>query len=342
MPDWGIRGTMRGPITAVSDRFELIDVPRTKGAPTFAQDVAAGLSASPKRLSSKYLYDDVGSALFDAIMVLPEYYLSRAETEILREWGWQMVRVLDAPIDFLELGSGNAVKTRLLIGEALRVQGRLRYSPIDISTEALRASSMALVDAYPGLTVRAYAGDYFDVLASRALRFDRRVLAMFMGSNIGNYEPDQAVAILSLLRDALRPGDGVLIGMDLKKDPSTIELAYDDPAGVTAAFNRNLLARMNRELGANFEVKNFDYRVQYDEARGAMDAYLVARNAATVRLGKIKLDVAFAAGEPMHTESAYKFGPSDVSTLAASTGFKAASSWTDRAGKFSVNLLVRG
>lgn len=333
---------MRGPITAVSDRFELIEVPRTQGGRTFAQDVAAGLTASPKRLSSKYLYDEVGSALFDAITVLPEYYLTRAETEILREWGWQMVRVLDAPIDFLELGSGSAVKTRLLIGEALRVQGRLRYSPIDISTEALRASSLALVDAYPGLTVRAYAGDYFDVLASRALRFNRRVLAMFMGSNIGNYEPEGAEAILSLLRDALRPGDGLLIGMDLKKDPSVIELAYDDPAGVTAAFNRNLLARMNRELGADFDVKNFDYRVHYDEERGAMYAYLVARDAARVRVKSIKLDVDFAAGESIHTESSYKFGQSDVAKLAAATGFKAASTWYDRDRKFSVNLLVRG
>lgn len=333
---------MRGSTTAVSDRFELVEVPRSQGAPSFAQDVAAGLTAQPKRLSSKYLYDEVGSALFDAITVLPEYYPTRAETEILRQWGWQMVRVLDSPIDFLELGSGSAVKTRLLIEEALRVQGRLRYSPIDISTEALRASSLALVDAYPGLSVRAYAGDYFDVLASRALRFDRRVLAMFMGSNIGNYEPEQAASILSLLRDALRPGDGLLIGIDLKKDSSIIELAYDDPAGVTAAFNRNLLSRMNRELGANFDPKNFDYRVRYDEARGAVDAFLEARNAVRVRVGPKNLDVEFAAGERLHTESAYKYAQSDIEKLATATGFKATSKWTDRAGKFSVNLLVRG
>ncbi len=333
---------MRGSATAVSDRFELVEVPRSKGAPSFAQDVAAGLTAQPKRLSSKYLYDDVGSALFDAITVLPEYYLTRAETEILREWGWQIVRVLDSPIDFLELGSGSAVKTRLLIEEALRVQGRLRYSPIDISTEALRVSSMALVDAYPGLSVRAYAGDYFDVLASRALRFDRRVLAMFMGSNIGNYEPEQAARILSMLRDALRPGDGLLIGIDLKKEKSIVELAYDDPAGVTAAFNRNMLSRLNRELGANFDVKNFEYHVQYDEERGAVDAFLEARNAARVHVSAMGLDATFVPGERIHTESAYKYAHSDIAELATSTGFTAAASWTDRAGRFSVNLLVRG
>ena len=232
--------------TAVSDRFELIEVPRRRGAATFGDDVTAGLSASPKRLSSKYLYDRVGSALFDAITHLPEYYLTSAETEILRESGWEIVRVLDEPIDFLELGSGSAVKTRLLIGEALRVQGSLRYSPIDISTSALRTSSLALVEAYPGLCVRAYAGDYFDVLASGMLQLQRRTLAMFMGSNIGNYEPADAARVLGLLASALRPGDGLLLGTDLKKDPATLELAYDDPVGVTAAFNKNVLSGSTR------------------------------------------------------------------------------------------------
>ena len=141
---------MQSPDTAVADRFQLVEVPRGKGVASFADDVAAGLGGRRKRLPSKYLYDRVGSALFDAIMHLPQYYLSSAETEILRESGWQIVRVLDEPIDFLELGSGSAVKTRLLIAEALRVQGSMRYSPIDISIEALRAASLALVEAFPG------------------------------------------------------------------------------------------------------------------------------------------------------------------------------------------------
>ena len=187
------------------------------------------MSAAPKRLPSKFHYDDVGSALFDAITRLPEYYLTRAETEILSEWGWQIVRLLDAPLDFLELGSGSAVKTRLLIGEALRVQDELRYSPIDISTEAICSSSLALVESFPGLHVRAYAGDYFDVLESQAVLSDRKMLAMLMGSNIGNYEPDEARLLFSLLGSALRPGDGLLIGTDLRKDRATLEMAYDDP-----------------------------------------------------------------------------------------------------------------
>jgi L-histidine Nalpha-methyltransferase len=333
---------MRSSATAVSDRFELIEVPRSQGAPSFAADVAAGLGSSPKRLPAKYHYDDVGSALFEAITRLPEYYLTRAETEILREWGWQIVRVLDEPIDFLELGSGSAVKTRLLIGEALRVQGRLRYSPIDISKEALCASSAALVDSYPGLSIRAYAGDYFDVLASRALRFDRRVLAMLMGSNIGNYEPDDALRLLNLLGDALRPGDGLLLGADLRKDRATLELAYDDPSGVTAAFNRNVLARINRDLRANFRPRAFDYSVEYDEKRGVVDSYLIAREAMTVDVPAADLRAEFTAGERVHVESSYKYAKDGIERLAAAAGFRLAQTWYDRARRFGVNLLVRG
>lgn len=327
--------------TAVPDRFELIEVPRRSGAASFADDVADGLRARPKRLSSKYLYDRVGSALFEAITHLPEYYLTNAETEILRESGWEIVRVLDEPIDFLELGSGSATKTRLLIGEALRVQGRLRYSPIDISTEALRASSLALVESYPGLSVRAYAGDYFDVLASGALALRRRTLAMFMGSNIGNYEPAEAARILGLLAGALRPGDGLLLGTDLKKDAATLELAYDDPVGVTAAFNKNLLERINGQLGGNFNLRDFAHIVRYDSQRGSVDSFLEAREAADVTLGTLGLTVRFERGERIHTESSYKFDEGDVAKLGRAAGFELRTTWHDRARRFSVHLLVR-
>jgi len=332
---------MQSPDTAVADRFQLIEVPRGNGVASFADDVRAGLGAPSKRLPSKYLYDRVGSALFDAIMHLPEYYLSNAETEILRESGWEIVRVLDEPMDFIELGSGSAVKTRLLIAEALRVQGQLRYSPIDISIEALRASSLALVEAFPGLSVRAYAGDYFDVLASRALDFDRRMLAMYMGSNIGNYEPAQARRLLKLLAAALRPGDGLLLGTDLKKDRAILEAAYDDPVGVTAAFNKNLLERINQELGAGFDVRNFTHVAFYDEARGSVDSFLEARRACEVDLGSLGMRVAFAEGERIHTESSYKFSDRDVAELGAASGFRLTSTWHDRAHRFSVHLLVR-
>ncbi len=327
--------------SAVFDRFELIEVPRLRGVPSFAQDVARGLAAKPKRLPSKYFYDGVGSALFDAITRLPEYYLTRAETEILSDWGWQIVRVLDAPLDFLELGSGSAIKTRLLIGEALRVQPELRYSPIDISTEAIHASSMALVESFPALSVRAYAGDYFDVLESHAVRMERKMLAMFMGSNIGNYEPDEAKTLLGLLGAALRPGDGLLIGLDLKKDRATLELAYNDPTGVTAAFDRNLLARINRELDADFDLADFSHVVRYDEIRGSVDSFLEARAATVVNVRSIDLRAKFEAGERIHTESSYKFTDDEVIALGRSARFRPESVWHDRNKRFSVHLLVR-
>jgi dimethylhistidine N-methyltransferase len=327
--------------TAVSDRFELITVPQSRGVPTFGEDVARGLSAASKQLSSKYFYDEVGSALFDTITKLPEYYLTAAEAQILRDWGWQIVRLLDAPVDFLELGSGSAIKTRLLIGEALRVQTQLCYSPIDISTEALRQSSLALVEAYPGLHVRAYAGDYFDVLESHAVRLERKTLAMLMGSNVGNYQPDEARELLRLLGAALRPGDGLLLGADLKKDRATLELAYDDPAGVTAAFNRNVLSRINRELGADFDVRNFKHVARYDQARGSVDSFLEARDGAVVTLRSLNLQIQIQPGERIHTESSYKFTDDEIAALASAGGFAPAAAWHDRANRFAVHLLVR-
>ncbi|HTX58226.1 MAG TPA: L-histidine N(alpha)-methyltransferase [Verrucomicrobiae bacterium] len=329
------------PATHVSDRFDLVEVPRSHAAPSFAEEVAAGLRASPKRLSPKFLYDRVGSALFDAITYLPEYYLTRAETEILRDWGWEIVRVLDAPLDFLELGSGSASKTRMLIEEALRVQPTLHYSPIDISTEALRVSARALVESYHGLSVRAYAGDYFDVLASGSLELERKTLAMFMGSNVGNYQPAEALELLSLLAGALRPGDGLLLGVDLKKDRTTLELAYDDPAGVTAAFDRNVLARINRELGGDFDVRSFEHVVRYDEERGCIDSFLESGKACSVALAEIGVYLEFARGERIHVESSYKFSDHDVAVLGSKAGFALARTWHDHAHRFSVHLLVR-
>jgi dimethylhistidine N-methyltransferase len=332
---------MRETLTSVSDRFEIVELPSAAAEHSFADDVRDGLSASKKRLPSKYFYDDIGSALFEAITLLPEYYLTRAETEILREWGWEMVRVLDEPVEFLELGSGSAIKTRLLINEALRVQKTLHFSPIDISREALVSSSTALVGAFPGLRVRAYAGDYFTVLASDVLRFEKRVLALFLGSNIGNYTPSQARSLVSLLGTALRPGDGLLLGTDRKKDAAVLERAYDDATGVTAAFDKNVLGRVNRELNGNFNLSHFDHIARYDKKRGCVDSFLQSRFAQTARVGTLGLDVALAAGERIHTESSYKFSDDDISALATACGFAVRKDWHDRDGRFSVHLLVR-
>ncbi len=327
--------------TAPMDRLQIVTVPQPERLPGFAEDVAAGLSASPKRLNSKYFYDAAGSALFDAITQLPEYYLTRAETGILREWGWEIVRALGNPVEFVELGSGSAAKTRILIEEALRVQRALRYCPIDISADALRASAGSLVESYPELRVRAYAADYFSILEGPHLRrIDQKVLFQFMGSNIGNYEPHEAAALLGRIAALLKPGDGLLLGADLKKDERDLRLAYDDAAGITAAFNKNLLVRINRELRADFDVRSFDHVVEYDERSGGLHSYLQARSAQDVTIAQTGTRVHFEKGERIHTESAYKYSLEGIGEMARASGMSVARTWQDSAQRFSVNLLV--
>lgn len=327
--------------TAPMDRLQIVSVPQPQRLPTFAEDAAAGLSAVPKRLNSKYFYDAVGSALFDAITQLPEYYLTRAETDILREWGWEIVRALGNPVEFVELGSGSAAKTRILIQEALRVQRALRYSPIDISADALLASAGALVESYPELRVLGYAGDYFSILDTQHLRRPDKVLFMFMGSNIGNYPPYDAIALLARICALLKPGDGLLLGADLKKDRSDLIRAYDDDTGVTAAFNKNLLARLNRELRADFDLKQFEHVVEYDESNGGVHSYLRSKREQTATLGESGTVVHLDSGERIHTESAYKYTVEGIGEIARAAGLNVARTWLDDARRFSVNLLVR-
>lgn len=327
-------------ITGSDGRLEIRSGRKPQRVATFGDDVLAGLSAAPKRLPSKYFYDELGSALFDAITVLPEYYLTRAETEILREWGWEIVRALGNPIEFVELGSGSAVKTRILIEEALRVQRTLRYSPIDISGEALRGSAHALVSAYPALHVSAFEGDYFSILGAPELRRDGKTLVMFMGSNIGNYEPTTAAELLGAIARMLKPGDGLLLGVDLKKDPRVLQLAYDDPTGVTAAFNKNLLARINRELGGTFDLHRFEHVARYNEKQGCVESYLRSLVAQRVQIKALDLTVAFEESESIHTESSYKYSSDDLRALGDGAGLRVARTWTDSQERFSVNLYT--
>jgi len=330
----------RGGPVEVQERLWLYRVQESARAHTFAEDVRSGLTATPKRLSPKYLYDDLGSTLFEAICLLPEYYLTRAETEILTHHGGAMLDAFGGPVELLELGSGSAVKTRLLIERALERQERLVYHPIDISPSALVASATRLIGEFDGLTVKAHADDYFEVLASGALDTNERILALFLGSNIGNYEPTQAASLLRTLASALRPGDGLLLGADLKKDTLTLERAYDDALGLTAAFNKNLLARINRELDGEFDERTFKHVAHYDGGKGSVDSFLVSQRAQIVPIAGLDLTVPFAEGEAIFTESSYKFSPEDVARIAAHAGFAVRGGWYDRARRFCVWLLV--
>jgi dimethylhistidine N-methyltransferase len=324
----------------MTDRFALHRDPRPARVSTFADDVRAGLGARPFGLSPKYFYDDLGSALFEAITRLPEYYLTRVERDLLATYGREIAGTLPGPLELVELGSGSAVKTRLLIDAILERQPSLTYHPIDISADAVTESSLALVGAYESLRVLAYASDYFPLLREKRLVTHGRVLVLFLGSNIGNFEPDQARELLRLLAAARHPGDGLLIGYDLKKDPSILELAYDDPTGVTAAFNKNLLARMNRELGGDFDLHAFRFAARWNEACGAVQSFLVSELRQRVRIPAAGIDVEFAPGDEIHTESSYKFTCDEIVALAASCGYAENRTYTDAAGRYALSLLT--
>jgi len=323
-----------------SDRFVLHRDPHPARVATFAEDVRAGLGTRPLSLSPKYFYDDLGSALFEAITRLPEYYLTRVERDLLATYGREIAGSLDGPLELIELGSGSAIKTRLLIDAILERQPRLTYHPIDISADAVTESSLALTGAYERLRIVAYAGDYFPLLRDKALKTNGRVLALFLGSNIGNFEPGDARELLQLLAAARHPGDGLLLGYDLKKDPSILELAYDDPTGVTAAFNKNLLARMNRELGADFDLCAFRFRAQWNEERGAVESFLISERVQSARIPAAGLTVDLAAGDAIHTESSYKFTREEIVALAGSCGFAEKKTYTDAAGRYALSLLT--
>jgi L-histidine N-alpha-methyltransferase len=305
-----------------------------------AEDVRNGLTAQHKRFLPKYFYDELGSQLFEAICLLPEYYPTRAENEILERYADEIVASVGDQITLVEMGSGSASKTRLLIEALLRRQDSLLYMPVDISATALESGSRILLQSYPRLKIEAYAADYFAGLTELGKRSRARTLALFLGSNISNFDKDDALHFLRALRSVLHKGDALLLGADLKKDPAILEAAYNDALGVTAAFNLNVLARINRELGGNFDLRAFKHHAFYNEAMGRVEIYIKSLCSQKVKIGKLDLEVEFGAGELIHTENSYKYDLSDISQLATMTGFVCTRSWLDSEERFSSNLLL--
>ena len=305
-----------------------------------AEDVRRGLSTQPKRFLPKYFYDQLGSQLFEAICLLPEYYLTRAENEILERYADEIVSSLDGNTTLLEMGSGSASKTRLIIEALLRKQEQLRFIPVDISATALDSSSRILLQSYPQLEIEAYAADYFAGLAELKKTQRSRTLALFLGSNISNFDPEEALKFLRALRQVLREGDALLLGADLKKEKSVLEAAYNDALGVTAAFNLNVLARINRELGGDFDLRAFQHRAFYNETVGRVEIYIESTREQTVTISQLEMTVQFSEGEQIHTENSYKYDLSDIASLADETGFTRARTWLDEKQQFSSNLLL--
>jgi L-histidine N-alpha-methyltransferase len=308
---------------------------------SFAGDVRRGLLAQPKYLLPKYFYDELGSQLFEAICLLPEYYLTRAENEILTRSADEIVGHVDGHKTLLEMGSGSASKTRLIIEALLRRQTDLHFIPVDISASALETSSRVLLQSYPRLQIMAYASDYYDGLKALERNLDRgRTLALFLGSNIGNFDRTEASTFLRALRSVLSKGDALLLGADLKKRKEVLEAAYDDALGITAAFNLNLLARINRELDADFDVRAFKHNVLYNEGAGRVEVYIESFSDQRIAIRKLDMEINFLAGERIHTENSYKYDLDDLSALATETGFQRTRTWLDEREQFSSNLFM--
>ncbi len=307
--------------------------------------VREGLTSRPKRLPAWLFYDDAGSRLFDAITELPEYYLTRTERGILaatRGGDDCAGRGPAARLHIVELGAGSADKTRLLLKAATELQGAVLYEPVDVSASALEAARERIEREIAGVTVTPRVMDYTHGDGSRLhlgpVDCRERRLVVYIGSSIGNFEPHQAAKLLRRVRAGLKTGDGFLLGVDLAKEESALLAAYDDAAGVTAAFNRNVLVRLNRELDAEFDLETFAHCAVWNEAKSRIEMHLKSRDAQRVHVGALDLKVDFAAGESIHTENSYKFRPGQAEALLAEAGFRAEATWTDARGWFAVCL----
>jgi dimethylhistidine N-methyltransferase len=318
------------PRTALRDRRhqECLDV--------FAADVLAGLGAEPKRLSAKYFYDSAGSLLFEEITRLPEYYPTRTEIGILEDKAAEISALLPRGAALVEFGSGSTQKVRTLLRASPQIAA---YVPVDISADYLAEESRGLERDVPRLAVLPVAADFTRPFELPSSLRGRRV-GFFPGSTIGNFEPVEAAAFLRLAADVLGPGARMIVGVDLVKDRDVLHAAYNDAAGVTARFNLNLLVRINRELGADFDLAAFRHRAFFNEKLRRIEMHLESLTEQTVRVAGRSF--AFRAGETIHTENSYKYDPDTFRALAQAAGWRAIALWTDAREHFSVHALELG
>lgn len=307
----------------------------------FAHDVQQGLSAEPKRLSSKYFYDKNGDRIFQAIMDMPEYYLTRSEFEILdkqKEVFLQLFSQRKEPFNLIEFGAGDGLKTKLLLRHFSEQQAPFRYIPIDISGHVLQLLVNDLKEQLPAVAVEPLQDDYFLALNRLSKTNNNRNVVLFLGSNIGNFTEEEAIRFLKAMGESLNPGDLALVGFDLKKNPEVIRKAYNDPAGITRAFNLNLLSRINRELKADFDLDKFMHYPSYDPLSGEARSYLISRVDQKVHIGSLQQAFCFKVWEPIHVEISRKYDTATIEKYAAKAGFVVKEFFYDR-NRFYVNAL---
>jgi dimethylhistidine N-methyltransferase len=295
-------------------------------------EVLEGLSAAPKTLPPKFFYDERGSALFEQITELADYYPTRTEVAILEQHRASIAEAVGAESFLIEYGSGASVKIRILL-EALRPVG---YMPVDISRNHLLEASRALASEFDWLNIYPTCADYSHAFPLPDVANGHRRVAFFPGSSVGNFEPDDAVTFLKEIANVVGPGGALLIGVDTKKEPAVLQRAYDDPGGVTAQFNRNLLRHINDALGADFDPAAFDHLARYDAQLGRVEMHLVSSKPQQVNVAGTKVE--FAQGEALHTENSYKYAPEEFDVLAQRANFAVQQRWTDAKDWFAVTL----
>jgi len=323
----------------VPDRSTMITVDLKPAAGTFAEDIDRGLSDSPKHLPCMYFYDYRGSQLFEEICGLSEYYPTRTEAGILEEYSGEIVSLLPENPLLVELGCGSCTKTRHIIDELLSRHERVTYCPIDISKDMLEESAATLIESYDRLEIISVAARYGEGLKQIETRTSLPKLILWLGSSIGNFTPADAARFLKGITKALSPEDALLIGFDLEKDRSVLERAYDDPGGVTARFNLNLLERINRELGGDFRPGHFSHQAVYNKRMSRVEMYLVSACEQEVRIAALEKTYRFGKHERIHTENSHKFSLETIKTLAEGTGMRIAGQWCDARKYFNLSLL---
>lgn len=306
-------------------------------ASPIASEVYEGLLKKPKSLPPKLFYDAAGSELFERITELPEYYLTRTERSILKQHAADMIAATGDDLSLIELGAGTASKTRLLIRAALDRQSRVDFYPIDVSRSALDEAVANLNGDFRGLRVIPLVADYSRGLGQLS-KVPGRKLLLYLGSSIGNFEPMQAGAMLRMMRSSLRPGDALLLGTDMVKPAAILEPAYDDPQGVTAAFNKNMLAHINRELDANFNLENFQHIAFWNPDCSRMEIHLESTRPQVVHLRQLDMRIHLNKGERIHTENSYKFTQPIVDAILDMAGFIPEQTWMDEKRWFALHL----
>jgi dimethylhistidine N-methyltransferase len=309
---------------------------------SFAEDVETGLSAPQKFLKSKYFYDDNGSRIFQEIMAMPEYYLTNAEFEILSLQSKQIYEALsfEGPFNIVELGPGDGFKTFKLLEYLVSTNREFFYVPIDISAEAIESLTKRLQDKLPDLNIKPQVGDYFKEL-KKNITSQYPSLLLLLGSNIGNYPKDRTLELLGLFNEHMKLDDKLLIGFDLKKNPLIIKNAYDDPHGITKRFNLNLLLRINRELGGDFKIDDFDFYCYYDPVNGEVRSYLVSLRNQKVVIDTLGRSFDFGYGELIWTELSKKYAFAEIEELAQHTRFKLIQNFSDCKEYFTDSLWVK-